>query len=97
MPGRWPSKAPRADAADVLSDEDLRYFERQRHQADLAQRSLAEGRVKAGQKGAYMAFHDGRLLGRAPDAQGLAPSMAGFERADVFVMYVPGRSDVLVY
>lgn len=97
MAARTPSKAPGPHAKDMFDEDDLSYFRAQSRQADLAQQALEAGEVRPGAKAAYVAFHDGKELARGAKPQELVMAWQGLPRAEVYVMFLPGRHDVLVY
>jgi 7-cyano-7-deazaguanine synthase in queuosine biosynthesis len=82
---------------DGFDADDLAFFEGQRRQAALAQEALRSGRVKAGDHGVYMAFHEGTVLGTSETQDALHRYRHNVAERDLYITFVPGRNDVLVY
>jgi 7-cyano-7-deazaguanine synthase in queuosine biosynthesis len=82
---------------DDFDADDLAFFEGQRRQAALAQAALQSGRVKPGEHGMYVAFHNGKVLATSETQESLHRYRQGVDERDVYITFVPGRNDVLVY
>ncbi|MHB1260601.1 MAG: hypothetical protein ACYC2H_02670 [Thermoplasmatota archaeon] len=83
--------------ADEFDADDVAFFEGQREQARLAQEALRTGRVKAGSQGMYVAFHDGKVLATSATEPALHRYRHDVAEQDLYITYLPGRDDVLVY
>ena len=77
--------------------DDLAFFEGQRTQARLAHEAVRSGRVKAGASGMYVAFHDGHVLATSETEVALHRYRHNVAEKDLYITYLPGRNDLLVY
>lgn len=82
---------------DGFDEEDLAFFEGQHRQARLAHQAIRMGRIKASATGMYVAFHDGEVLGTSETEGALHRYRHNVADKDLYITYLPGKDDVLVY
>ena len=84
----------------MFTAEDLADFERQHRQMAAAEAVLRkEGRTLAGRAGSFVAFLDGKLQAKAPDAETLDRELArlGVDPRQMYITYLPPEDAVFAF